>query len=41
VNRQGVRNCCKMGPPHARIILIVSRQRAQGRFFSDLQHPEA
>jgi hypothetical protein len=41
VNRQGARNCCKMEPPRARIILIVSRQRAQGRCFSDLRHPEA
>jgi hypothetical protein len=29
------------GPPEARNILIVSRQRAQGRCFSDLQHSEA
>jgi hypothetical protein len=32
---------CMVGPPHTRIILIVSRQRAQGRCFSDLQHSEA
>jgi hypothetical protein len=29
------------GPPDARSILIVSRQRAQGRCFSDLRHSEA
>jgi hypothetical protein len=29
------------GPPRARNILIVSRQRAQGRCFSDLRHSEA
>ena len=29
------------GPPEARNILIVSRQRAQGRCFSDLRHSEA
>jgi hypothetical protein len=29
------------GPPRARIILIISRQRAQGRYFSNLRHPEA
>jgi hypothetical protein len=40
-NRQDACNCCMAGPPRARIILIVSRQRAQGRCFSDLRHPEA
>jgi hypothetical protein len=29
------------GPPRARNILIVSRQRAQGRCFSDLRHSKA
>jgi hypothetical protein len=29
------------GPPRAWNTLIVSRQRAQGRCFSDLQHSEA
>jgi hypothetical protein len=29
------------GPPEARNILIVSRQRAQGRCFSDLRHSKA
>jgi hypothetical protein len=29
------------GPPRTRNILIVSRQRAQGRCFSDLRHSEA
>jgi hypothetical protein len=29
------------GPPEARNILIVSRQQAQGRCFSDLRHSEA
>jgi hypothetical protein len=29
------------GPPRARNILIVSRQRAQGRCFLDLRHSEA
>jgi hypothetical protein len=28
VNRQDEHNCCMVGPPRARIILIVSRQRA-------------
>jgi hypothetical protein len=41
VNRQDASNCCNMEPSLARIILIVSRQRAQGRCFSDLRHPEA
>jgi hypothetical protein len=30
-----------VGPPRARNILIISRQRAQGRCFSDLWHSEA
>jgi hypothetical protein len=29
------------GPPKARNILIISRQRAQGRCFSDLRHSDA
>jgi hypothetical protein len=41
VNRQIARTRCMMGPPRARIILTVSRQRAQGRCFSDLRHSEA
>jgi hypothetical protein len=41
MNRQIARTRSMVGPPRARIILIVSRQRAQGRCFSDLRHSEA
>jgi hypothetical protein len=41
VNRQDVCTRCMVGPFHARNIVIVSRQRAQGRCFSDLRLPEA
>jgi hypothetical protein len=41
MNRQITRTRCMVEPPHAQIILIVSRQRAQGRCFLDLRHFEA
>jgi hypothetical protein len=41
VNRQDACTRRMVGPPRARNILIVSRQRAQGRCFSDLRHSEA
>jgi hypothetical protein len=41
MNRQIACTRRMVGPPRARNILIISRQQAQGRCFSDLRHSEA
>jgi hypothetical protein len=41
MNRQIARTRRMVGPPRAWNIVIVSRQRAQGRCFSNLRHSEA